>query len=225
MSWLIWIALALVALAGEALTTALILASFGIAALVVAPLSLFFGLPLQIVSFAGLSLLLLLVARPTMLRLFPAGEMAKLLPWTGPVGRQGTVVERVDQARGQIRIGGGEFWTARALEPGVSIAPGRDVQVVRIEGLTALVQPVRPGLLEPDVGGPTPFGLSEREVEVLRLVALGMSNQEIADRLVLSPRTVHHHVSHILNKMGAASRVEAVRLGIERGLVGTSIPE
>jgi membrane protein implicated in regulation of membrane protease activity/DNA-binding CsgD family transcriptional regulator len=225
MSWLIWIALALVALAGEALTMALILASFGIAALVVAPLSLFIGLPLQIVSFAGLSLVLLLVARPAMLRFFPAGEIAKMLPWTGPVGRLGTVVERVDQARGQIRIGGGEFWSARALQPGVSIPPGRDVQVVRIEGLTALVQPVRSVPSESDVGGPTPFGLSEREVEVLRLVALGMSNQEIADRLILSPRTVHHHVSHILNKMGAASRVDAVRLGIERGLVGTSTPE
>jgi membrane protein implicated in regulation of membrane protease activity/DNA-binding CsgD family transcriptional regulator len=224
MSWLIWIALALAALAGEALTTALILASFGIAALVVAPLSLFVGLPLQIVSFAGLSLLLLVVARPAILRLFPAGDMARILPWTGPVGRLGTVVERVDQARGQIRIGGGEFWSARALEPGVSIPPGRDVQVVRIQGLTALVQPVRSASLESDASGPTPFGLSEREVEVLRLVALGMSNQEIADRLVLSPRTVHHHVSHILNKMGAASRVEAVRLGIERGLVSPSAP-
>jgi DNA-binding NarL/FixJ family response regulator len=73
--------------------------------------------------------------------------------------------------------------------------------------------------VSPDARTAIPFGLSAREVEVLRLVALGLSNQEIADRLFLSPRTVHHHVSHILNKMGVGGRVEAVRLAMERGVV------
>jgi DNA-binding NarL/FixJ family response regulator len=54
---------------------------------------------------------------------------------------------------------------------------------------------------------------------VLQLLALGLSNAEIADRLVLSQRTVDHHVSHILNKTGASSRLEAVRLGVDAGIV------
>jgi predicted ATPase/DNA-binding CsgD family transcriptional regulator len=53
-----------------------------------------------------------------------------------------------------------------------------------------------------------PDGLSQREVEVLRLMALGKSNRDIADDLVISPRTVVHHVTSILNKTGAANRTE-----------------
>ncbi len=54
-----------------------------------------------------------------------------------------------------------------------------------------------------------PDGLTQREVEVLRLMASGKSNQEIADELVISIRTVAHHVTSILNKTNAANRTEA----------------
>jgi len=54
-----------------------------------------------------------------------------------------------------------------------------------------------------------PAGLSEREVEVLRLVTFGMSNQEIADRLVISRRTVHAHVRSIFNKLDVSTRTAA----------------
>ena len=55
-----------------------------------------------------------------------------------------------------------------------------------------------------------PLNLTTREVEVLRLLTEGLRNSEIAERLVLSERTVHHHVSAILRKLGAGSRTEAV---------------
>jgi two-component system response regulator NreC len=47
-------------------------------------------------------------------------------------------------------------------------------------------------------------------------MAEGLSNGDIAERLVVSPRTVDHHVSHILDKMNAANRTEAVRLALDR---------
>ena len=53
------------------------------------------------------------------------------------------------------------------------------------------------------------FGLTERELEVLRLVAAGRSNREIAAELFISPKTASVHVSNILGKLGVASRGEA----------------
>jgi DNA-binding NarL/FixJ family response regulator len=61
--------------------------------------------------------------------------------------------------------------------------------------------------------------LTEREREVLRLMARGLQNKEIAGRLVISERTVKFHVSAILAKLGAGNRTEAVRVALERGLV------
>jgi NarL family two-component system response regulator LiaR len=60
--------------------------------------------------------------------------------------------------------------------------------------------------------------LTEREIEVLRLVAQGLSNQEIADRLVLSERTVRTHVSSILSKLHLANRTQATRYALRKGL-------
>jgi DNA-binding NarL/FixJ family response regulator len=66
-----------------------------------------------------------------------------------------------------------------------------------------------------------PAGLTAREVDVLRLVAGGLSNAEIAERLFLSAKTVDHHVSAILRKLQARTRAEAsaeaVRLGLAAG--------
>lgn len=64
-----------------------------------------------------------------------------------------------------------------------------------------------------------PDGLTAREVEVLRLVAAGKSNREIADTLVISLNTVLHHVSNIFTKTGAANRAEAVSYAHRRDLV------
>jgi DNA-binding NarL/FixJ family response regulator len=64
-----------------------------------------------------------------------------------------------------------------------------------------------------------PASLTVREVEILRLVAAGRTNNEIADRLYISPHTCKSHVSHILSKLEARDRIHLVVLAYESGLV------
>jgi HD-GYP domain-containing protein (c-di-GMP phosphodiesterase class II) len=64
-----------------------------------------------------------------------------------------------------------------------------------------------------------PAGLSEREIEVLRLVAEGCSNRELAKRLHISPRTADHHVQHIYAKIGVSSRAAAALFALEHDLL------
>jgi len=65
---------------------------------------------------------------------------------------------------------------------------------------------------------PSPDPLTEREVEVLKLIARGLSNQEIADTLVVSIATVYTHVSKILDKLHLASRTQAALYALREGL-------
>ena len=64
-----------------------------------------------------------------------------------------------------------------------------------------------------------PAGLTVREVEVLRLLARGLSNRAIADRLVISPKTVANHVEHIYAKIGASTRARASLFAMSQGLL------
>ncbi|NEB94299.1 response regulator [Streptomyces bauhiniae] len=70
----------------------------------------------------------------------------------------------------------------------------------------------------PEAGAPGTPRLTERETEVLRLVAKGLSYKQIAERLVISHRTVQNHVQNTLGKLQLHNRVELVRYAIERGL-------
>lgn len=65
---------------------------------------------------------------------------------------------------------------------------------------------------------PTPEPLTQRELEVLQLVAQGLDNQEIADKLVISEATVRTHVSNILGKLQLASRTQAALYALREGL-------
>lgn len=73
--------------------------------------------------------------------------------------------------------------------------------------------------LEPADSRYRPDSLTTREMEVLRLVADGLRNREIADELVISPATVTRHVSNLLSKTGLSSRTKLVRYASDRGLV------
>lgn len=77
-------------------------------------------------------------------------------------------------------------------------------------------------LSQPSTLPPTPEPLTEREVEVLKLVAKGYSNDEIADALILSERTARGHVSSILGKLHLANRTQAALYALREGLASLS---
>jgi len=134
-------------------------------------------------------------------------------------------------------------WAARMLRAGVSSILQRDASCQQIaaaiqaasEELVVLQQDIVDDILDEslleegegsDVEGsdsrdmePLVEELTRREVEVLRMVAAGLGNREIASRLGVSEHTIKFHVSSILGKLGAASRTEAVTCGIKRGFI------
>jgi membrane protein implicated in regulation of membrane protease activity len=144
----VWIFIAIAAAIGEVLTVDLFLASVAVAAVAAAIASvLFIPLVIQIVLFAVLSLVGIGVVRPAVKHAL--GIDATLPPdvqvrHAHVVGRQAVVIQAVDAHAGQIRIGQGEFWTARAFDPQESIPVGTRVEVLMVEGITALVAPVTP---------------------------------------------------------------------------------
>src|SRR5206468_2411910 len=97
-------------------------------------------------------------------------------------------------------------------------------QAIRVvHGGGSLLQPVVAARLLRQVSeaaqAPPPEPLTERELEVLRLLAKGRQNKEIANELWISERTVKFHVSAILAKLGAGNRTEAVGKAAQLGLV------
>ena len=112
-----------------------------------------------------------------------------------------------------------------------ALAGGAIGYVLKEAADAELVQAVRlaaagEGYLNPRLGARVaaqspdpPDDLSERELDVLRLIALGYTNVEIAGRTYLSVRTVETHRSHILQKLRLSSRSDLVRYALDRGLV------
>jgi two-component system, NarL family, response regulator YdfI len=89
--------------------------------------------------------------------------------------------------------------------------------VAAIEAVAAGLVVLHPEALEPALS--VEGGLSSREVEVLRMLAEGLANKEIAYRLGLSEHTVKFHIAAIFGKLHVSSRTEAVTTGIRQGLI------
>jgi len=121
----------------------------------------------------------------------------------------------------------------RALPGGASPAERRISDEELIDAVTrtargeAVITPGLAGLVlgeyrrmaseDPDGNEAAPQ-LTERETEILRLVAKGLGSRQIAERLVISHRTVQNHTQNVLNKLQLHNRVELTRYAIERGL-------
>jgi two-component system response regulator NreC len=111
----------------------------------------------------------------------------------------------------------------RAGALGYILKDAADEELVRAVRLAAEGQTY----LQPELGArmaaepASDHGLTEREVEVLRLIALGHTNNEIAEQLYLSVRTIESHRSHIQQKLGLTTRAELVGYALEHDLVET----
>ena len=96
---------------------------------------------------------------------------------------------------------------------------GSSLTIDAAQGLAAIDAFLRDLPPRVTTDAPVPAGLSQREIEVLRLLAAGRSNQQIADELVISLNTVRRHVSNVFDKTGVANRVEAATYANRNGLV------
>jgi HD-GYP domain-containing protein (c-di-GMP phosphodiesterase class II) len=101
----------------------------------------------------------------------------------------------------------------------------RDSRAGRLDGECVAAVLEAAGHARPRAHDLRPAGLSEREIQVLRLVATGFSNREIANKLVISPRTAEHHVQHIYRKLGVSSRPAVAFFAMEHALVTSSLDE
>jgi DNA-binding CsgD family transcriptional regulator len=106
----------------------------------------------------------------------------------------------------------GEEAFAAAWAAGAAMTLDEAMAMVEATAETAVAAP------RENVEHAAPFGLSPREIEVLRLMAQGTTDQETAEILSVSRRTVHSHVGSILNKLAAQNRTAAVAAAVRLGL-------
>jgi DNA-binding NarL/FixJ family response regulator len=126
------------------------------------------------------------------------------------------------QAEAYLDTGQSALATA-ALRSAAAAADGHAPLLAQIRTLAGraripLPSPVAaPG--GPPARAPAPYGLTDRELAVLRLVAAGCTNAQIGAELYISPKTAGVHVSNILRKLGVSSRVQAAALAERAGLL------
>jgi DNA-binding NarL/FixJ family response regulator len=125
-----------------------------------------------------------------------------------------------------VKAGAGGYLLKSAARPEFLDAVRRtaDGDAVFTPGLAALVLGEFRRLAAAPAGDGDAPRLSERETEILRMVATGLSYKQIATRLALSHRTVQNHVQNTLGKLQLHNRIELVRYAIEHGLAGEPEP-
>jgi DNA-binding NarL/FixJ family response regulator len=87
------------------------------------------------------------------------------------------------------------------------------------QAMTPTALPTPAAIAPPQQPPTSPFGLTARELEVLRLLAQGLSDAQIAEQLVISPRTVNHHTTSLYSKLGVSSRAAATHAALEQHLL------
>jgi LuxR family maltose regulon positive regulatory protein len=100
-----------------------------------------------------------------------------------------------------------------------SAAPAFIDRVLGFRDAGRILRPAAAGAAQTPRDGSLPEPLSEREIEILRLLAKGLSNAQIAERLVIALATVKRHIQNIYGKLGVNSRTQAVAEGRDRGLI------
>jgi len=95
----------------------------------------------------------------------------------------------------------------------------REVRAGRLDGDAVHAVLAEAGHRVPRARRERPAGLSQREVEVLRLLTRGLSNKEMAERLYLSPDTVKRHIQHIYDKTSLSTRAGATLFAMENSLL------
>jgi DNA-binding NarL/FixJ family response regulator len=128
-------------------------------------------------------------------------------------GDRAAAIEALSEAE-QIAAGLGARPLLEAIGSLVSRSRIRLAPADRV-GAAGSAEPI----IEPKPAPPDPFGLTEREREVLALVALGRTNRQIGEALFITGNTAGVHVSNILGKLGASSRAEAAGIAVRLGLV------
>ena len=182
-----------------------------------------------------------LARRFAALGLLGAAESARLLgtPASEPWGRAADAFEaqarpyptayaRYREAEALLAAGEGRQGAEGPLRAASTVAAALGAEPLRreIEQLGRQARIALPGVSGPAGGGPMTaaparldtFGLTERELEVLRLVAAGWTNRQIGEGLFISTKTASVHVSNILGKLGVDSRVEAAAIAHRLGL-------
>ena len=99
-----------------------------------------FGITVQAVGFLAASVLSMVILRPAFLNRLALGDGERYLGHHGITGKSAVVTEEIEAGgKGMVRVGSGEFWTARSLHPDERIEQGTKVRVLDTDGLTALV--------------------------------------------------------------------------------------
>lgn len=136
-----WAVLAALALVGELLSVSFFLLFFSLGAVVALGLA-FAGAPLvwQAVGFVAASALSMIVLRPALVNRLALRGGERYEGYRGVAGESAVVTEAIEPGgKGTVRVGSGDFWTARSLRSGERLEPGTRVRVLDTDGLTALV--------------------------------------------------------------------------------------